>query len=199
MTYDVSFCPPAEGTCALPSNIGLPDERPPPEDTPLWLFVSVNDTGPGLGPNELALLFKRFSQGNAMIHTRYGGSGLGLFICKKISELLGGHIEVLSTVGEGSTFQFYIQARAVAPPTLDSLVSAASSVSLDASASGLSRPTYMNPTPSSASGISSIILSKSPPPQGMAPLHILIVEDNIINQTVLKRQIIKAGLSCDGA
>jgi CheY-like chemotaxis protein len=38
----------------------------------------------------------------------------------------------------------------------------------------------------------------SPPPEGTEHMHILIVEDNIINQTVLKRQIIKAGLTCDG-
>lgn len=81
-TYDVSFVPPAEDTCALPPSIELPSVVPPPEDTPMWLFVSVRDTGPGLGPKELAMLFKRFSQGNKMIHTRYGGSGLGLFICR---------------------------------------------------------------------------------------------------------------------
>jgi signal transduction histidine kinase len=62
VTYDVSFVPPAEDTCALPSSIALPEEIPPKEDTPMWLFVSVRDTGPGLGPKELAMLFKRFSR-----------------------------------------------------------------------------------------------------------------------------------------
>jgi signal transduction histidine kinase len=60
--YDVSFVPPADDTCALPSSIGLPDMIPAPEDTPIWLFISVRDTGPGLGPKELAQLFKRFSR-----------------------------------------------------------------------------------------------------------------------------------------
>lgn len=60
--YEVSFVPPAEDTCALPGSIGLPLVVPAPEDTPIWLFVSVRDTGPGLGPKELALLFKRFSR-----------------------------------------------------------------------------------------------------------------------------------------
>ncbi len=60
--YDVSFFPPADDTCALPSSIGLPNVVPAPEDTPIWLFVSVRDTGPGLGPKELAMLFKRFSR-----------------------------------------------------------------------------------------------------------------------------------------
>jgi signal transduction histidine kinase len=60
--YDVSFVPPEEDTCALPASIGIPDNVPVAEDTPLWLFVSVRDTGPGLKPNELAILFKRFSR-----------------------------------------------------------------------------------------------------------------------------------------
>lgn len=60
--YEVSFAPPADNTCALPGSIALPPNVPAPEDTDLWLFVSVRDTGPGLGPKELALLFKRFSR-----------------------------------------------------------------------------------------------------------------------------------------
>jgi signal transduction histidine kinase len=60
--YDVSFLPPSDDTCALPSSIGLPADLPVKQDTPLWLFVSVRDTGPGLGPKELAMLFKRFSR-----------------------------------------------------------------------------------------------------------------------------------------
>ena len=59
--YDVSFVPPADDTCACPEDIGL-NKVPPDEDTPMWLFVNVRDTGPGLGPKELEQLFKRFSR-----------------------------------------------------------------------------------------------------------------------------------------
>lgn len=59
--------PPEDDTCALPPNIGVPSELPVAEDTPLWLFVSVRDTGPGLGPNELAILFKRFSRESPLV------------------------------------------------------------------------------------------------------------------------------------
>jgi signal transduction histidine kinase len=62
VTFEVSFAPPADDTCALPGSIALPADVPAPEDTNLWLFVSVRDTGPGLGPKELALLFQRFSR-----------------------------------------------------------------------------------------------------------------------------------------
>ena len=67
MQYDVSFVPPEEDTCALPSSIGVPEAVPVPEDTPLWLFVSVRDTVPGLKPNELAILFKRFSRPSSLL------------------------------------------------------------------------------------------------------------------------------------
>ncbi|WVF66906.1 hypothetical protein IAT40_001649 [Kwoniella sp. CBS 6097] len=194
--YDVSFVPPAEDSCALPNSIGIPTSLPADEDTPIWLFVSVTDTGPGMSPKELAVLFKRFAQGNKMIHTKFGGSGLGLFICRKITELLGGRIEVLSQLGEGSVFRFFIKTRTVAPPSaLAAYVEAASLDALRSRTVPISRSITASPsiasTPSSAS-------APTPPPEGMAE-HILIVEDNIINQTVLKRQIVKAGLTCDVA
>ncbi|WVQ94712.1 hypothetical protein IAU59_001792 [Kwoniella sp. CBS 9459] len=194
--YDVSFIPPAEDSCALPTSIGLPSSLPADEDTPIWLFVSVTDTGPGMSPKELAVLFKRFAQGNKMIHTKYGGSGLGLFICRKITELLGGRIEVLSQLGEGSVFRFFIKTRTVAPPSALAAYMEATSLNALKSPSGpISRSMTISPsiasTPSSAS-------APTPPLEGEGE-HILIVEDNIINQTVLKRQIVKAGLTCDVA
>ena len=60
--YDVSFLPPVDDGCELPSPMSLPKVLPAAEDTPIWLFVAVRDTGPGLGPKELAMLFKRFSR-----------------------------------------------------------------------------------------------------------------------------------------
>ncbi|OCF34679.1 hypothetical protein I316_03722 [Kwoniella heveanensis BCC8398] len=194
--YDVSFIPPAEDSCALPNSIGIPADLPAAEDTPIWLFVSVTDTGPGMSPKELAVLFKRFAQGNKMIHTKYGGSGLGLFICRKITELLGGRIEVMSQLGEGSVFRFFIKTRTVAPPSaLAAYVEAASLNALRSPSAPPPRSITASPsiasTPSSASALT--------PPPGDAAEHILIVEDNIINQTVLKRQIVKAGLTCDVA
>ena len=208
--YDVSFLPPAEHDCALPWPIGTPKELPAPEDTPIWLFVSVRDTGPGLGPKELQMLFKRFSQGNQMIHTRYGGSGLGLFICRQITELLGGRIEVKSQLGEGSVFRFFIQTKTIQPlSALAAYVDATTSAppgSRAATAGSPSIPTSLNITRSMtpSSSVTSPMMSPVPSSVSIAqeergePLHILIVEDNIINQTVLKRQIVKSGSTCDG-
>ncbi|WVR03013.1 hypothetical protein IAU60_000002 [Kwoniella sp. DSM 27419] len=183
--YEVSFFPPDDNTCAPPVEHATPVKLPVPENTPVWLFVAVRDTGPGLGPQEQAALFRRFSQGNKMIHTKYGGSGLGLFICKRISELLGGRIEMTSELGKGSVFRFFIQTR-TGPPKLTQEALEESTAALR-----ISNPTVSKPTPT--------LEPAAPTRQATSDLHLLVVEDNIINQTVLKRQIIKAGLTCDVA
>lgn len=54
--------PPLDDTCEYPSGVVTPVVVPLPEDTPVWLFVSVQDTGPGLAPAERANLFQRFSR-----------------------------------------------------------------------------------------------------------------------------------------
>lgn len=134
-----------------------------------------------------------------MIHTKYGGSGLGLFICKSesvarrsltlgITELLGGRIEMQSKLGEGSgeycsstklipVFRFFIECETVA-----------SHIQADPEATA--GTTVISPLATRRT---------STTPSGNGDLHLLIIEDNIINQTVLKRQVIKAGLSCEGA
>lgn len=156
----------ASGT--LPGAVKIPL----PEDTPIYLLVSVTDTGPGMMPHEKDVLFQRFHQGNRMIHTKYGGSGLGLFICKKITELLGGQISVQSEVGVGSTFRFHIKSRTVASPLPQASIS--------------DIPEAIPPPKASEA-------------QVMEPFHVLIVEDNAINQVALHRQLTKAGLRCDTA
>lgn len=83
-----------------------------PSDTELYLYVSATDTGPGLTPSELQTLFQRFSQANSKTHTIFGGSGLSLFVCRKITDLMGGRIEVTSKYGEGSVFRFFVKTRA---------------------------------------------------------------------------------------
>jgi CheY-like chemotaxis protein len=167
LRFDLSFEPPDDMSCQMPR---LP--RKPlhvTEDMPIYLYVAVTDTGPGLTPSELEMLFQRFSQVSPKTHTVFGGSGLGLFVCRKITELMGGRIEVVSEYGKGSTFRFFIQARTCNPQKR-------------------SITPIANPAPAKKArkGIT-----------GPKP-HVLIVEDNLINQTVLARQLRHVGLTCAG-
>lgn len=72
------------------------------------LFFMVMDTGIGIAKADQDKLFKSFSQVDASISRRYGGTGLGLNICKQLVELMGGSIHVESNEGKGSTFSFHI-------------------------------------------------------------------------------------------
>jgi signal transduction histidine kinase/CheY-like chemotaxis protein len=80
------------------------------------LLFTVRDTGIGIASEDLDKLFKSFSQANNSIARQYGGTGLGLVICKQLCELMGGAISVNSTIGEGSTFSFSIMTSAIANP-----------------------------------------------------------------------------------
>ena len=73
-----------------------------------WLRVSVQDTGIGMTSEQMAQLFQRFSQADSSTTRRFGGSGLGLVICKHLVELMGGTIQAESTPGQGSLFWFEV-------------------------------------------------------------------------------------------
>ncbi len=72
------------------------------------LFFLVMDTGIGIAKADQDKLFKSFSQVDASISRKYGGTGLGLNICKQLVELMGGNIHVESNAGKGSVFSFHI-------------------------------------------------------------------------------------------
>jgi signal transduction histidine kinase len=66
--------------------------------------VDITDTGIGIPGDELPRLFRPFAQVDTGLTRRHGGTGLGLYISRRLATLLGGHIEVMSAVGSGSTF-----------------------------------------------------------------------------------------------
>ncbi|WP_304165013.1 ATP-binding protein [Phenylobacterium aquaticum] len=68
------------------------------------LTLTVTDTGVGIAPERLAMLFDKFEQGDISTTRRYGGTGLGLSICRELAQLMGGEIAAESTLGAGACF-----------------------------------------------------------------------------------------------
>ncbi|KAL0491516.1 hypothetical protein AKO1_004027, partial [Acrasis kona] len=127
--------------------------------------VHIIDTGIGMSDSTISQLFQPFTQGGSDITERFGGTGLGLAICKKLVTMMGGAISAKSNKGVGSDFCFTISA-------------------------ALSK---IEPLLRSKSG------RKSNPPiprsHDVPSRHILVVEDNLINQKILARYLRDAGHS----
>jgi PAS domain S-box-containing protein len=85
-------------------------------DEGIALEFAVRDTGIGIPPDRVNRLFKAFSQVDSSTTRKYGGTGLGLVICQRLSTLMGGSIRVESTVGKGSSFIFSIRTTAAPVP-----------------------------------------------------------------------------------
>ncbi|CUA74876.1 hypothetical protein RSOLAG22IIIB_11543 [Rhizoctonia solani] len=178
VSLDLSPDPPLDESCALP---------PFQPGQALRALTPVQDSGPGLQKEDLALLFQRFQQGSNAHHV-FGGSGLGLFVCRQLCNLMGGRIEVVSEPGKGANFRFFIRAAAPGyrppqPPVGHKLrrspsIQSKSSFVSKGSAASASRP-----------------LPETPNIHHNRPLHILITEDNKINQNVLARQMKRAGFT----
>ncbi|CAN9238723.1 unnamed protein product [Alternaria alternata] len=159
-----------------------------------YLNFTVKDTGCGLSPEHKAKLFLRFSQATPKTHVQYGGSGLGLFISRELTEMQGGSIGVSSIHNVGSAFTFYIKSRRAKAPE-----SALAATVLD-STGDLPTRTKAQIIGEDSKNPDVVPLAATPlEEQGRAKeiesckYNILIVEDNLINQRVLSAQLKKLG------
>ena len=82
-------------------------EATSPQDA--YVIVSVGDQGMGMTGDERKRMFRRFSQASQKTYSNFGGSGLGLYICKVLVEKQGGDITVESEPGKGTLFTFYMR------------------------------------------------------------------------------------------
>ncbi|HFB98123.1 MAG TPA: response regulator, partial [Bryobacterales bacterium] len=142
-------------------------------EAPPHLVVEVQDTGPGIPADKLGSIFEEFTQADGSISRRYGGTGLGLAITRRLVQMMGGQISVVSTVGKGSTFRVEVPCRPVSPWP-----------------GPRKGPSRQAPAPA---GNGARRGSKG---------KVLIVEDNTVNQrvfaTILKREGYDVELASDG-
>lgn len=98
--------------------VGLQLEETLKDDIAVIRFT-VKDTGIGISEKNLDKLFKAFSQVDASTTRKYGGTGLGLVICKKLVEIMGGNLQVSSEQEQGATFFFTISAKVSKEPLIN--------------------------------------------------------------------------------
>jgi two-component system, sensor histidine kinase len=144
------------------------------------LHVSVSDTGIGIAPDALSHLFQPFSQADSSTTRRFGGTGLGLVICERLVKAMGGRIQVHSTPGQGSCFEFFIRL----PP-----------VGLIGQRPNPDPTQEATPEQIREARFNALLASENRP-------SLLLVEDNPVNQTLALKLIekmgLKADLACDG-
>lgn len=143
----------------------------------VYLCCSVKDTGCGMDAAGRTRIFSRFTQASPKTYSKYGGSGLGLFISQKLASLQGGQIGYTSEEGIGSTFAVSIRASKAIP--IEPIPPVTISTQTTPRGEGQRR---LQPR-----------ASRNLSPHDESSLAILLVEDNLINQKVLSKQLQRHG------
>jgi CheY-like chemotaxis protein len=181
------------------------------------VLIAVEDTGPGMTPEQVARLFTPFDQTMAGVSAVHGGTGLGLAISRQLAELMGGRVTVRTRPGEGASFTLALrlvqgEALAAAPKALDQESRDAVARALSGRLTGSSAPTpaaqslvpavepAMSPTPEiAAPGPVAVaepdpVLDDGDEDEGR-PMRVLVVDDHDINRRAI--QLILQPLGCD--
>jgi signal transduction histidine kinase/CheY-like chemotaxis protein/HPt (histidine-containing phosphotransfer) domain-containing protein len=139
-----------------------------PESPEPKLVIDVTDTGIGMTEGQMQKLFSSFSQADASTTRRFGGSGLGLLISKRLAELLGGEVSVESAPGRGSVFRVSIPTGSLlGVPMIEGLVEAGV---VDTPAQSVRRVASLAPS-----------------------CRVLLAEDGYDNQVLVTTYLVKAG------
>ena len=149
----------------------------PSADNPATLVLeyAVADSGIGIAQEAQQRLFEPFTQADSSVRREHGGTGLGLAICRRLVELMGGHIECRSQAGVGSTFRFELTC-AVAEPA----AATAATVATVSAVRGETAPAKVEPVVRQAAGF-----------------RVLVAEDTEINRQLVRVLLQRMGCTVD--
>lgn len=149
----------------------------------------VKDTGIGIPPNVAKKLFTKFEQGDRSMSRIYGGSGLGLSIAKKLTELMGGDIGFQSDQGKGSSFWIELNLSAPLQQPFESNVSTR--------LNRLRLDTHSESTKQISAKPSQISRFKYENRYANQGLRVLVADDNSVNRRVAAATLIRLGVRAD--
>jgi len=129
-----------------------------------WLCITICDTGIGIPDYEVAKIFNPFTQVDDSSSRQYGGTGLGLYLCKKLVDLMQGKITINSQIGLGTTVYCQLPVKTVSKPEVSNA------------------PNYDYDDPY----VDRLLL-------GFNPVKVLLVEDNELNQKIVLQMLINYG------
>ena len=155
------------------------DTRATKDGRSVAVTLGVEDSGIGMTEDQIARLFQPFAQADSSTTRRYGGSGLGLSIVRRLAQMMGGDVTVESTPGRGSRFTVRLVLGAAAPDT-------GAAASPAENAGDEARPAGKAPDATAGRG-------------GEAAPRLLVVDDHEVNREVLARQLELLGYAADMA